>query len=304
MDSPLIDHGRTKFPRARLIETSAGRNWSGIHAERRSHVAGELPAHLAEVTEITYALCAVPRGKVLRTGAGCVQSTAVNQGTLWITPQGVLETATRITEALPDILHVCLPRGLFTSLSEGEFPHLRPEALRYEAGVDDPLIAHMMSSIATELHQETAGGNLLIETAALALGARLGLKYAANHTRSGNLFWNNHALDARRLRRVLEFINQHLEQSISVQDLAHVASLSPFHFSRAFKKATGLSPHRFVSERRLERAKTLLSEGRHSITEVAMAAHFSSQASFTKAFTSRVGMPPGAYRATGKAWDS
>jgi AraC family transcriptional regulator len=300
MDSPLIDHGRTKFPRARLIATSAGRNWPGIHAERRSHVAGELPAHLAAVTEITYALRSAPEGKVFRKGVGRVQSTVVNEGTLWITPEGVLETSTRITAALPDILHVCLPRGLFASLSEDDFPRLKPEALGYEAGVDDPLIAHMMRSIAMELHEETAGGNLLIETTAFALGARLSLKYAAGHVRSGNLLRNNHALDARRLRRVLEFINQHLEHAICVEDLARVASLSPFHFSRAFKRTTGFSPHRFVSERRLERAKTLLSEDRYSIMEVAMAVNFSSQASFTKAFTSRVGMPPGAYRAGGK----
>ena len=116
------------------------------------------------------------------------------------------------------------------------------------------------------------------------------LSYVATHPRS------SHALDARRLQRVLEFVEGHLETDISVGDLASVACLSQFHFCRAFRRATGKTPHHFVNARRIDKAKELLIKGGVTLAEVALVCNFSSQASFTRAFSRVVGIPPGEYR--------
>ncbi len=87
-----------------------------------------------------------------------------------------------------------------------------------------------------------------------------------------------------------------LEIDISVEDLASVACLSQFHFSRAFRRATEKTPRRFVSDRRLEKAKEMLVRGEPPVAEVALICNFSSQASFTRAFTRATGLPPGEYR--------
>ena len=109
-----------------------------------------------------------------------------------------------------------------------------------------------------------------------------------------------HALDDRRLRRVLQFVDQNLQNPIRLKDLAEVANLSRFHFSRAFRKAMGQSPHRFVRNRRLERAKDLVLEEKLTLAEIAGICNFSSQTSFTRAFARATGMAPGRYRLNGR----
>jgi AraC family transcriptional regulator len=101
-----------------------------------------------------------------------------------------------------------------------------------------------------------------------------------------------------RLRRVLAYIEEHLAEEITVGDLANVACLSVFHFTRAFAATMGVPPHRYVSRRRLESAKAMIATGRASLGEIALDCQFSSQSSFTRAFRRATGMMPAEYRRT------
>jgi transcriptional regulator GlxA family with amidase domain len=104
-------------------------------------------------------------------------------------------------------------------------------------------------------------------------------------------------LDHRRLQRVFKFIEAHLEGNITVERLASAACLSRFHFARGFKTATGKSPRQYLSERRLNLAMSLLTQGNRSLIEIAFACRFSSQANFSRAFRRATGLTPGQYRA-------
>jgi transcriptional regulator GlxA family with amidase domain len=103
-------------------------------------------------------------------------------------------------------------------------------------------------------------------------------------------------LDRRRLFRVLDYIDRHLEGDLTLDEMASVACLSRFHFARAFKQAVGQSPRRYVIARRLEHAKVLLTEDQTPLVEIALALRFSSQANFTRAFRQSIGAAPGQYR--------
>jgi AraC family transcriptional regulator len=105
----------------------------------------------------------------------------------------------------------------------------------------------------------------------------------------------NAALARDRLRRVCDYIEASLGRGLSVEMLARQANLSTHHFARAFKAATGISPHRFVTMRRVERAKFMLNERRLPLAEVALLCGFSSQAHFTRSFSQLAGITPGAY---------
>ena len=103
------------------------------------------------------------------------------------------------------------------------------------------------------------------------------------------------ALDPQRLRRVKDFIEADPGRNLTIEALANEACLSPFHFARAFKVATGMAPHSYVTVRRIERAKSWISEGR-PLAAIAYELGLSSQAYFTKWFKRLVGATPGAYR--------
>ena len=103
-------------------------------------------------------------------------------------------------------------------------------------------------------------------------------------------------LPSARLRRVLDYIEVQLGGDTGLRRLAAIAGLSPHHFATAFRRSTGLPPHRYVLERRIERAKELLADPRRPLAEVACALGFPSQAHFTTVFRRLVGITPGAYR--------
>ncbi len=99
-----------------------------------------------------------------------------------------------------------------------------------------------------------------------------------------------------RLNRVIAYIHDNLNRDITTADLAAVAFLSEFHFSRLFKRATGLAPHQYVIVQRVERAKALIREGRMPLVNVAATVGFSSQSHLNLHFKRIVGFTPAEFR--------
>ncbi len=96
--------------------------------------------------------------------------------------------------------------------------------------------------------------------------------------------------------RALEYIEANLAENIGLNEIAQALGVSPYHFSRGFKSNTGLSPHQYVLERRVARAREMLAGGHTTLAEIAYAVGFSSQAHMTDVFRKRLGITPGAYR--------
>ncbi|UWR21246.1 AraC family transcriptional regulator [Sulfitobacter sp. S190] len=98
------------------------------------------------------------------------------------------------------------------------------------------------------------------------------------------------------LAKVSEMIEEQLDESFSVADLARLTSLSDWHFGRAFKNSTGLSPHQYVMRRRIARAKEMLGSSKMSIAQIAYACGFASQSHLNDVFKKKVGTTPRIYR--------
>jgi AraC family transcriptional regulator len=104
-------------------------------------------------------------------------------------------------------------------------------------------------------------------------------------------------LEDARLARAVDLIEARLAEAPSLDDLASAAGMSPFHFARSFRKATGEAPHRFLMRRRIERAKILLATTPLPVAEIGWRVGWQNAAHFTQAFRAMTGMTPGAYRA-------
>jgi AraC family transcriptional regulator len=96
--------------------------------------------------------------------------------------------------------------------------------------------------------------------------------------------------------RAIDYINEHLQDELSLVELSRIAKLSPHHFATAFKATTGISPHHYVIERRIDRARDLLRRDDKSISEIAYAVGFSSQSHLTANFRRTMGVTPRRFR--------
>jgi AraC family transcriptional regulator len=99
-------------------------------------------------------------------------------------------------------------------------------------------------------------------------------------------------------RVVARYIEEHVVETISLSALAKLVRLSSYYFCRAFKQSFGIPPHRYHTNRRIERAKELLADPTQSVTEIALALGFSETSSFSAAFRHTTGITPTEYRRT------
>jgi transcriptional regulator GlxA family with amidase domain len=98
------------------------------------------------------------------------------------------------------------------------------------------------------------------------------------------------------MRRVYEYIEAHLHDSIELAELAAIAGLSIFHFARQFKQSAGVTPHYYLIRSRVERARELLASTDLSLSEIAFATGFSDQSHLTRHFRQMIGVTPGQFR--------
>src|ERR1700693_604219 len=292
------EHGVKKYGAEGLIASSVDLGWSGLSAALRTHGRGviEYQGALSQA-EICVAI-SPSNSLVTRLTGGVVDRTIQERGTIWLSPPGPREVLLDLAAPAPQVLHMYLPARHFSAESLGvDIDHAAHASLRYQRSFQDPLLAEIAFAIVSELRTQTAGGRLLAETLAVSLAARLAHSHSVLSPDKDLEQRSHQGLDRRRLTRVREYIDANLEgENLTIARLAKVASLSQFHFARAFKAAVGNSPHQYVSAHRLERAKELLRRGDQSLLDIAVALNFSSQANFTRAFRQGTGMKPGQYR--------
>jgi AraC family transcriptional regulator len=288
-----------KYPNTTLLKSSNDLGWSTLTAELRSHShyegAGAVGPADAEVGIIVRGS---DQGLLTHKFAGTWQSVRPTTGSIRLRSIGRADDEVRICSANVEVLHLYVPTIAFAPLMDDYNLQAVPgRCIRDAWGVQDELVNQIGLSVLSEMRSPTPTGRMLVETSSLLLAARL----AHSHFETGTIrspIRSRHGLDDGRLRRVLTYVEEHLAEDISVTDLANVACLSTFHFTRAFAASMSVPPHRYVSQRRLESAKAMIAAGRASLEEIAFHCRFSSQSSFTRAFRRATGMTPAEYRRT------
>jgi AraC family transcriptional regulator len=182
-----------------------------------------------------------------------------------------------------DLVHLAgddlaLPAG-------GDFGHLHAGPL------GDPFIATALARVWKE-NAAASPANALFNQGALLATAALLVKLSTDRPpvelRGGLAAWQ--------VRKATALLEARMEEPIGLDRLAAETGLSPFHFARAFKRTTGLPPHRYQIMLRIERAKDLLANSHRSIADVAAAVGYTDQSQLARLFRKEVGMTPLAYR--------
>ena len=291
----LSGHSDLKYITGTRLASSAGRDWSSILVERWRHAKGRLNDVKPRETEVVVLLSG--RMRVRRRGDGHVQECFAVPGTVWLRPAGIQERDIEIDGDMDEIVHMYTPPEPFSNASLREFD-INPERtqLGHCGGFRDALITQIGRSMADEIHTPSSAGVLLVDTLRVSLSAHLLRHYLSMSGRRMGLPPTNGALDGRRLKRVLEFIDDNIERNIRLDELADIACLSPYHFARTFKASTGAAPHRYLMAQKLDLAKSLLAADDLKLVEIALRTGFANQAHFNRAFKRATGMTPGSYR--------
>jgi AraC family transcriptional regulator len=288
--------GVRKYPSASvLLASSAELGWSTISAELRSHSVCGPQWIVPQYVEICLVIAGSNDGLVSLSGVGFHQEATPKTGAIWLSPVGVGKEIA-VTAPIPQTMHLYLPTALFDRLKDDfNLPAATAYSIRHAAGINDDVINQIGRSILPELAAETAAGRIYVETASLMLAARLTHKYCVSGS-SAPVTFDEYPLDSVRLRRVLDYISENIDRDITLTDLAGVGGLSLFHFARKFTLAMGLSPKRYISRMRLDRAMAQLAADKLPLAQIALKAGFSSQATFTRAFRRATSMTPLEYR--------
>jgi AraC family transcriptional regulator len=159
--------------------------------------------------------------------------------------------------------------------------------------VSDPVIRQIGMALKAEVESEGPASRLYAESLANVLAVHL----LRHYTQEGDRVRASlGGLSGRKLNQVTEFIQDNIERDLGLTEIAEAVDLSPFHFARSFKQATGVSPHQYLIKSRIERAKALLADSELPIVEVGFRAGFKNQSHFTTLFRKLTSLTPKAYR--------
>ena len=156
----------------------------------------------------------------------------------------------------------------------------------------DPHIERIGMSLLSEMKTRGLGGELLAESLANVLALHVLRSHSSLGRASRRRVGSEGGYSRRSLGRATDYINDNLSRKLTLAEIAEAAHMSPHHFARSFKKDTGLSPHRYVIQRRVERAKALLANTDLTIAEVARAVGFANQSHLSSHVRRHLGASP------------
>jgi AraC family transcriptional regulator len=193
-----------------------------------------------------------------------------------------------------DSLHLYLPRKTLDAIAD-DANSPRIEDLRFTPGigVSDWILAALGRLLLPAFDRPEHISQLFIDHVTLAIGVHVaqtygGMNKGSRTLRGGLAVWQE--------RRAKELLSANLNGELSIACIAAECDLSSAHFSRAFRRSTGLSPHQWLVQRRIDAAKVLLRDTKQSLPDIAYSCGFSDQAHFTRVYTRLNGISPGAWR--------
>lgn len=192
-----------------------------------------------------------------------------------------------------EVSHVYLPDARLRAAADAMYDG-KPFELINRMVFDDPAAARILGLLSDEAAAGDDSSRLFHEQAIDLLCTQL----LRGHSSLGSLKASEppRGLADWQVRKVTSYMQDHLDEAISIQELADLVRLSRFHFSTAFRKATRQSPYGWLTELRLNRARQLLEQPERAVTEIALDVGFQTPSAFAAAFRKKTGLSPTEYR--------
>lgn len=274
-ESPILYRNRVRLP--------------GFDIFHWRILAGELSGEPRQAHEINIALSGAVTTRN-HTATGGTRKNVHQPGSICLIPVG--QSAKAIWETEIECLRIAfdpifVKRAAIEQNLSGEFELIET----YNRS--DAVIQHLALALLGEASACEPVGLMYAESLTNTLILHLLKNYSTAGRKPDNL---SGGLSGYRLRRALEFINEHLEKELSLRQIAEATGFSQFHFAREFRRSIGLTPQQYLIQQRISRAKELLVKSDLPLIEVAASAGFKNQSHFTSLFRKFTALTPKAYR--------
>lgn len=276
--------------------SSKDRGWTGIEVVRfRGQLTGE------SVLPHTHHVAMVYLGRPLEMRAKMGnrdQYRHLVEGDVTIVPAGLPSEWGWRGEWSVDCLHMYLEPSFFEKVSADTDVDAARIEIANVFGVRDPRIEQVGKLLLSELEDGGLMGDLYAQSLANVLMIHLLRHHSSLGRRNARKLGREYkgALSKRMLRSVTDYVEDNLVHDLTLDELAGIAHMSPYHFSRLFKRSTGLSPHQYVVRKRVERAKELLINTELTLHEVALSVGFADQSHLSRYTKRLLGTSPKSLR--------
>lgn len=262
--------------------------WQGIYLETNCQPPLETPEFTWQQHTVT-----IPRHSIAHieeVANGKTQTVSCQVGTASFTPAG-LSRQYRWLQPI-ELTHIILEPALIHQVAFESVDPDRIELIPYFVQ-PNPLVYQICLSLVQEFEANPASSKLYAESAATMLAIHLLRHHSTRHHRALSKEGHppNHQLD-----RAIDYIHAHLTDDISLKAIANYLGISRYHLCRMFKRSMGMSPHKYVLQQRVEKAKSMLHEGKLTISDIAIACGFSHQSHFSYHFKRFTGVTPRTFK--------
>lgn len=272
------------------IFDSAARNWSGMRLIGRRYDA--LDVHVPAKEDFSIIVYKAGIAEMNRRCSSRWQTEPVSPGMVsMLTP--TVDSDWRWNQKI-DVIHFFLsPRVIAETAADVYECEIDTVALRDVLRAEDPVLVSIATQLEVEARQGGVGERAYVECIRLQASIHLLRRYAnvkLQYPASSGQFTPTQK------KCIVDFVNVTLDQLITLKDLSSLVGLSVFHFARKFRATFGASPHAWLLQQRVERAKLLLSASNLPLKYVSADSGFADQSHMTRVFHHVVGVTPGKYR--------
>jgi AraC family transcriptional regulator len=290
LTSPAAPRSVEDVIAADVVDSSRGLPWPGLELMTARIAQGGL-----DIDGLATHTLAINVGRPFRVDGSIDGRTVfgnMHPGAMKLVPAGPHSTWVWDAGRPIDMLHVSISDELLRVGARELGSSNVPDVVTNVGFVDEEL-ARLSYALAGEQHA-VSGGSLWADALRVELIARL----IDGHTslRGTSRANPKQRIDPRTLRLIADYIESNLDADMRIADLATLAGMSRFHFARVFRATVGTTPHRYVLERRLERARQLLQTTPAALRDIAAAIGFADQSHLTRLVKRRFGVTPGVLR--------
>jgi AraC family transcriptional regulator len=263
-----------------------GQTPDGLSLQLRSDPAGVL-----DVPKLQSVLVAIHVGAAAkvscRRGGESHTGSAVH-GDIDIIP-ALTDSRWEIHDRNDTALILALPPSLLDTVAEEHGFDSRRVEIRNRFQIRDPQLENICWALKAEMESNYSSGRLYVDSLAVSVASRLVSTHSSVAQRPAA---QNGGLGGRRFKQALAYIDDHLAEDLSLSRIAAATGVSASHFKTLFRESTGSPVHQYVIQRRIERAKDLLMQGKLSIAEIALATGFSHQSHMARHMRRSAGLSP------------